>query len=122
MYNKSLANFIDSANRAGYPYSLEISVYLADRIEYLEYRSFKTMRDAWKYVARAAGEIWKDFPEADTGAVVYGTIWKAGKPYLNTFEHDLICNVGSWDKGSFRSLCYSRLIDGERVYDTVRYR
>lgn len=122
MYNKSLSNFIDSANRAGYPYSLEISIYIANQVEYLEYRSFKTMRDAWRYLAKKAGEIWKDFPEADSGDMMWGSIWKAGKPYLNTFEHDLICNVGSWDKGSFRNVCCLREIDGERVYDTVRYR
>lgn len=122
MYNESFRQFLDSSKRAGYPYSVEISVQLDGRVDYLEYRSFKTMREAWYFVAKMGGEIWKDFP-AELGALcMMGSIWKAGKPFYDSFEHDLICNVGSWDRGKWRNMTYIREVNGERIYDTVRYR
>lgn len=114
MYNEYFAKFIDGAYMTGFPYVVEVSAYHSSNLEMTAYHAVKTMREAWYWFNKRAGEFMADLPE--TGSNLYGTIWKAKADDVLGIRHDLICNIGVWDRGSWRDV--NRL---DRIKEGVDY-
>jgi len=91
--------FIDSAFDAGFPYVLEIVVKVDGQMDGSELRSYKDSATAWRDASRKLGEIFELYKEDN--AVAWGHIWRCKEGPLER-QHDLICTIGSYDRGSWR--------------------
>lgn len=104
MYNEHFSKFIDGAYMTGFPYAIEVSAYNGPLLEFTSYHAVKTMRDAWIWFNKNVGRFIEDLPEEADGMNLYGTIWKASDNDILGIRHDLICNIGVWDRGSWRDV------------------
>lgn len=97
-------DFMDSAFKAGYPYILEIEVRVRNKVDSLEYRSYKDCVYAYRDASRKLGQVFDDYKdEKDRDVKAFGTIWRCSQGPIFV-KHDVICTLGSFEKGSRRNI------------------
>lgn len=101
-------DFIESAFKAGYPYVLRIDVTVEGQLDSVEFRSYKDCINAWRDASRKLGQVFDDYKKEEI-VWAHGHIWRCSEKYGIT-QHDLICTIGSYDRGSSRNLVYEHKV------------